>query len=92
MLDPQCPNPFDFATKKLSQDAMIRRLIRWADHRHTTVNPELRECGRNFVGALPRQHPDTTHPERLDTQILQQGRDIDLPARVGPDHVLLIDA
>lgn len=44
------PNIFEFATKELSQDAMICWLVACADH----PDEALRRCGRAFVGALFR--------------------------------------
>ena len=38
---PKQPNLFDFATKELSQDAMICWLIRWADFRFANTDREL---------------------------------------------------
>ena len=48
------PNLFDYATKELSQDAVICWLIDWAG-RETNGDPEdeeLRQCGLAFVDAL----------------------------------------
>ena len=87
------PNLFDYATKELSQDAMICWLIRWSDDRFADIDGELHRCGREFVRALLRKHEETSLPERIETMIHQQDNGIDVLAAMGPDkeHVLLIE-
>ena len=50
------PNIFDYATKELSQDAVICWLIAWAgaDSNGSPEKEELRQCGLAFVKALSR--------------------------------------
>ena len=85
------PNLFDFATKELSQDAMICWLIRWADDRLADTDRELHACGREFVQALLREHGIESLLGRVETTTIQQDKSIDVLARVGPDYVLLIE-
>ena len=85
------PNIFDYATKELSQDAMICWLIRWADDCFADADRELHGCGRDFVGALLRSHGVETLPDRIETKIFQQDKGIDVLARISPDHLLLIE-
>ena len=86
----QRPNLFDFATKELSQDAVICWLIQWSDEQFANVDRDLHDCGRQFVSTLLHQH-DATSPERISVKILQQDQGIDVLARVSQDHVLLIE-
>ncbi len=87
------PNLFDYATKELSQDAMICWLLKWADDRHANdgTAAELHACGRNFARALLGQHGSTPLPKTLETKIFQQDKGIDVLAQIGPKHVLLIE-
>ena len=85
------PNLFDYATKELSQDAMICWLIHWADDRFADTDCELHGCGRRFVQALLHKHGVESLPAEIKTTIYQQEKSIDVLARVSPDHVLLIE-
>lgn len=85
------PNLFDYATKELSQDAMICWLIRWADDRFADTDRELHGCGRKFVRALLSEHGVESLPVRVETRIFQQDKSIDVLAQVSPNHVLLIE-
>ena len=91
MSDDAKPNLFDYATKELSQDAMIGWLIHWADDRFAGADRELHGCGRRFVLALLRKHGVTSPPEQIETTIYQQDKSIDVLARLSPNHVLLIE-
>ena len=92
------PNLFDYATKELSQDAMICWLIDWAGQ-PKGVAPEqehLRYCGLRFVGTLlnhKRNCKDTVElKDVIETEILQQEQGIDVLARINLKHVLLIES
>jgi len=91
MQEKKAPNLFDYATKELSQDAIICWLIRWADDRYADVDRDLHSCGREFVLALLRDQGETSLPERIDTTIYQQEKGIDVLAALGAHHVLLIE-
>ncbi len=91
------PNLFKYATKELSQDAMICWLIDWAG-RGKDAGPEqeeLRNCGRRFVSALLNHKRDEKGTIALEdnvaTEIYQQDRSIDVLARINRKHVLLIE-
>ena len=45
------PNIFKYATKELSQDAVICWLIEWSSY-EGQGHEKLRECGQQFVKAL----------------------------------------
>ena len=95
------PNLFDYATKELSQDAMICWLIAWSQ-----TEPEdecgraLQDLGRAFVNALLGKHDVALAggircPECTATpEIYQQDQSIDVLARIKDEsatHVLLIE-
>ncbi len=85
------PNLFDYATKELSQDAMICWLIRWADNRFADTDSDLHSCGRRFVQKLLSKHGVESLPAGIETKIYQQEKSIDVLAQVNSDHVLLIE-
>ncbi len=86
------PNLFDYATKELSQDAVICWLIHWASDYCLEFDRELNRLGRRFVLALLNKHGVRKLPERIETKICQQDKGIDVLAKLselGP--VLLIE-
>ncbi len=91
------PNLFHFATKELSQDAMICWLIQWAGQGKGAgpEQEELSRCGRRFVLALLNHKRADTDPIQLEdeikTEIHQQDRSIDVLARINDKHVLLVE-
>ena len=95
------PNLFDYASKELSQDAMICWLIAWSQ-----IEPEdkceraLQNLGCAFVNALLGKHGvalrgDIRCPEcTANLEIYQQDQSIDVLARIKDEsatHVLLIE-
>lgn len=91
------PNLFRYATKELSQDAMICWLIDWAGQSNV-IAPEdelLRCCGRQFVSALlnhKRNGMASVQPEDVGkTEVLKQEQSIDVLARINEKQVLLIE-
>ena len=89
-------NLFYYATKELSQDAMICWLIAWAGQNKGAgpEEEELRRCGRELVHALlnhKREGKPVELPEEITTEILQQEKGIDVLARINKKHVLLIE-
>ena len=97
------PNLFDYATKELSQDAMICWMIAWAQTESTdkgTCEQALQHIGRSFVAALIAKHNvavtgEIRCPACPETvEIYQQDKAIDVLARIqdgGETHVLLIE-
>ena len=90
------PNLFDYATKELSQDAVICWLIAWAgaETKGSPAKEGLRRCGRAFVDALFSKWQDWDTVELGDlvrTEVLRQEHNIDVLARVDCRHVLLIE-
>ncbi len=91
------PNIFDYATKELSQDAMICWLIAWAGQSKDAAREDeaLQLCGRQFVCTLLNHKRSGKAPIELEdevkTEIYQQERRIDVLARINGKHVLLIE-
>lgn len=95
------PNLFSYATKELSQDAIICWLIAWALTEPEDENEcgrQLRDLGRAFVHALLAKHDaslegDIQCPEAREVH--RQDRYIDVLARIRNEnaaHVLLIES
>ena len=94
------PNIFKYATKELSQDAVICWLIEWSGAQTTEAEfePALRELGRAFVEALLATHNIKIElkGDDVSTEIHQQNLGIDVLARVREHanakwHVLVIE-
>jgi len=86
------PNLFSYATKELSQDAVICWLVEWSGH--DGASP-LAQLGRQFVEALlnhKRHGPKVTLKSgALSVEIRRQEKRIDVLARIDGKHVLLIE-
>lgn len=97
------PNIFNYATKELSQDAVICWLIDWAGRQDAEGKEDtaLHECGRRFVKALLDEHrasPDGTIKKvkiLKQHKIPKQRNRIDVLARINyhndRQQVLLIE-
>ncbi len=86
------PNLFSYATKELSQDAVICWLFEWAAHDGAS---RLTQLGRHFVGSLlnhGRQGSKVVLKRGpLNVEIHRQDNRIDVLARIEGKHVLLIE-
>ena len=88
--DKNKPNIFKYATKELSQDAVICWLIEWSSY-DGQGHEKLRECGQQFVKALFAKHDDKKVPENYGKpEIWQQDNNIDVLTKIG-EYVLLIE-
>ena len=89
------PNLFAYATKELSQDAMICWLIAWsATAAGSEAHKALCELGRRFVEALLGKHEVKLAGAVRRAEIHQQEHGIDVLARIHDEnstHVLLIE-
>ena len=85
-------NIFRYATKELSQDAVIGWLIKWAGRKDVrdAEDEYLRDCGRRFVEALLDEHGASLDPDIKEIEIRQQDHSIDVLARIN-GQVLLIE-
>ncbi len=88
------PNIFEYATKELSQDAMICWLIKWSGVRADTDDERaLKSLGQEFLSAMLSKHKMSLSGEIGTVEIHQQDQGIDVLARVKgkEEHVLLIE-
>ncbi len=96
------PNIFRYATKELSQDAMICWLIAWAGQNENTCVDEdqaaLSACGRHFVQALlnHKRAERVQFDGDIKAEIHQQDQGTDILARITDtasheEYVLLIE-
>lgn len=87
------PNLFDYATKELSQDAVICWLLAWAGQSKEedvgdASKEELRRCGLRLLhGVLPGI---ALGPE-VEVRVHHQVKHIDILAHVNGRHVILIE-
>ena len=85
------PNLFDYATKELSQDAVICWLIQWAACKD---DPGLQRLGRDFVERLlnHKSEAELIHlGDVTEAKVARQDHRIDVLARINGKHVLLIE-
>ncbi len=81
------PNLFTYATKELSQDAMICWLIEWSAVQVANESQQaLRDLGRAFVQALLGKHRVNLAGAIRHAEIHQQDRSIDVLARIQDEH------
>ena len=91
------PNVFNYATKELSQDAVICWLLDWAGRQDAQGEEDkaLRDCGRRFVEALLDEHGASLDGDIKKIEIRQQDKSIDVLARINyhndRQQVLLIE-
>lgn len=83
------PNLFSYASKELSQDAMICWLLKWADSSYREKDPAIPQLGREFVRALLAKHNQQADVNKVE--VWQQWHRIDVLAQINDDHVLLIE-
>ena len=85
------PNLFRYATKELSQDAMICWLLEWSERQHQSRDEALHACGVRFVRALLEKHGNPL-PRRIEkVELHWQESSIDVLARINGKQVLLIE-
>ncbi len=89
------PNLFAYATKELSQDAMICWLIEWSvTAAGNETDKALRDLGREFVEALLGKHGVKLRGAIRHAEIRQQKYGIDVLVRIHDEdsaHVILIE-
>lgn len=93
------PNIFNYATKELSQDAVICWLLDWARKQEQDVqdaeDEALRDCGRRFVKALLAEHEASLDGAIKEIEIRRQDNSIDVLARINyhneRQQILLIE-
>lgn len=84
------PNLFDYATKELSQDAVICWLLKWAGQSKgdNSEAEELRSCGLRLLRAVL---PGVELGPETVVRVFHQVKHIDILARVNDRHVLLVE-
>ena len=86
------PNLFDYATKELSQDAVICWLLKCAEY---SDDLEINSLGRKFVHELLNHKRNdnqvTLGDNEIKVEIWQQHKSIDVLARINEKYVLLIE-
>ena len=88
------PNLFQFATKELSQDAILCWLIKWAgwEECDSEEDRKLRSVGREFICALLSHCGKEISPiEIRSTEVFPQEGRVDVLARINGEIVLFIE-
>ena len=89
------PNIFEYATKELSQDAVICWLLAWADTKAAShpADEQLHQLGRRFLEALFDKWRDwpVDLGDEVSVEICRQERNIDVLAHINDRYVLLIE-
>jgi len=88
------PNLFSFATRELSQDAMLCWLLAWAHAPREQVDPALHRLGVHVVRRLIDLHPTALqHPlaDNFEVEVRRQLLKIDVVAFVGDQLMLVIE-
>ena len=89
------PNIFHYATKELSQDAVICWLLAWADTEgaRDSGDEQLHQLGRRFLAALFDKWRDwpVELGDEVSVEVCQQVKSIDVLVRVNGRYVLLIE-
>lgn len=84
------PNLFNFATRELSQDALLCWLLSWSDPHQQANDNELYQLGRTLLSALISEAGGSpTSIERVE--VLRQYRHLDVLCRINDDLVLMIE-
>lgn len=90
------PNLFRYATKELSQDAMICWLLKWSEQQYQGTDEVLHDCGVRFMWVLLQKHGRNL-PSRIEKveiyrqESVKKKLVIDVLARINDKHVLLIE-
>ena len=85
------PNLFDYATKELSQDAVICWLLMWAASERRKTDSALCDTGCRLVKALLAKHGISPLGEVKTVEVWQQRNRIDVLALINDTHLLLIE-
>ena len=85
---PSPPNLYSFATKELSQDAVLAYILAWADPKYRDApapNSGMHALGRALLGAFVTSHPARTDwaPEKVTSvEIATQEKRVDVRAHI----------
>lgn len=84
------PNLFHFATRELSQDAILAWLASWAAPEARSQDPSLHDLGIDFLRSLLAKHRRTL-PAVESVEVKRQYRNIDVLVIVNHSLVLVIE-
>lgn len=86
----QQPNLFSFATKELSQDAVLCWLLSWADSAQAAAAPALNQVGKDFISlCLNRAGREPIEIEQVD--VARQVDHVDVRAVINGHLPLVIE-
>lgn len=86
------PNLFDYATKELSQDAMISYMLKWADDKYKN-DESSHQIGKRFLDAIFKKYEDKIKdiPSKYSIEIKKQEKNIDILCIVNEEYYIIIE-
>lgn len=81
------PNIFSFATKELSQDALIAWLLSWGDDSYKAIDSDLSLLGKQTIALFTGIHVEDIHTVEVGCQ----WENIDIWAEINDDTFLVIE-
>ena len=85
------PNIFEIATKELSQDAFITRLLMWANDSYKATDEDLHQCGKEFVSTLIKEKNSNFSESINKVEVKRQEKKIDVWAEVNDKYLIIIE-
>jgi len=85
------PNLFKYATKELSQDALICYMLEWADDKFKDQNIKSHEVGVKLLDAFFAKYKDIVKPENYTVEIKRQYKDIDVLCIINEEYYIIIE-
>ena len=87
----QTPNLFNYATKELSQDALICYMLEWADDKFKDSNNKSHKVGVRLLDSFFAKFEDIIKPEKYTVEIERQYEDIDVLCIVNKKYHIIIE-
>ena len=86
------PNIFDYATKELTQDALICWLVQWADYRCSDRDPRMHQVGLSFIRSLLKKGGYQGElADSLSISVKRQESNIDVLVVINNKILILIE-
>jgi hypothetical protein len=84
------PNLFDYASKELSQDAIISWLLQLADPKHNVIDQNLHKCGQELIKKFFDIHGKQL-PIITNVEVKKQSNYIDILCVINDEFVIIIE-
>ena len=87
----QKPNLFKYATKELSQDAIICYILEWASEELKEVDSKVHRVGKRLIDGFFNKYRDIEKPEKYSVVIKKQYKNIDVLCIVNDKYYIIIE-